>query len=149
MSECNSSITGWLKQLIEGFMKAEPNEQNNYEISDECFQTIIEGLKRLNEYVTWLQKAYDQKISKLDTQTLREQFADLAHKQWSGWMEYLFEKSTKNEDGTVTIPRWAVDRWSRQINTEYKDLSQQEQDSDRTEADKFLAVLDAIKKMEE
>jgi hypothetical protein len=77
----------------------------------------------------------------IDAQTLREKFADLAHRQWSGWMEYLFEKSTKNEDGTVTIPKWAVDRWTKQIKTDYKDLSQQEQDSDRTEADKFLAIL--------
>jgi hypothetical protein len=82
----------------------------------------------------------------IDKNALREQFADLAHRQWSGWMEYLFEKSTKNEDGTVTIPKWAVDRWNRQIATEYKDLSEQEKDSDRAEADKFLTVLDVIEK---
>jgi len=73
---------------------------------------------------------------------LRENLAALAHEQWSGWMEYLFEKSFKNEDGTVTMPKWAVDRWSRQMKTSYKDLSLQEQDSDRIEADKFLKVLD-------
>jgi hypothetical protein len=72
---------------------------------------------------------------------LREKFADLAHQQWSGWMEYLFEKSIKNEDGTVTIPKWAVDRWKRQIKTDYKDLSEAEQNSDRNEADKFLKLL--------
>ena len=55
--------------------------------------------------------------------SLHEQFADLAHRQWSGWMKYLFEKSTKNEDGTVTIPKWAVDRWTKQIATDYKDLN--------------------------
>ncbi|MGH0417525.1 hypothetical protein [Bacillus cereus] len=74
-------------------------------------------------------------------ETLKEDLSNLAHEQWSGWMEYLFSKSVKNEDGTVTIPKWAVDRWERQANTPYKDLSEEEQNSDRKEADKFLKVI--------
>ena len=74
---------------------------------------------------------------------LREQLAELAHEQWSGWMKYLFDKSTINDDGTATIPPWAVERWYRQMNTEYKDLPTHEQDSDRTEADK---IIDLVKK---
>lgn len=74
-------------------------------------------------------------------ETLKEDLSNLAHEQWSGWMEYLFSKSVKNEDGTVTIPKWAVDRWERQVNTSYKDLSEEEKDSDRKEADKFLKVI--------
>lgn len=74
-------------------------------------------------------------------ETLNEDLANLAHEQWSGWMKYLFEKSTKNEDGTVNIPACAVERWERQINTPYNELSEQEQISDRNEADKFLEVL--------
>lgn len=73
---------------------------------------------------------------------LREELADLAHKQWSGWMEYLFSKGNKNEDGTFTIPAWAVERWERQLNTEYKDLSESEKDSDRNEADKFIDAFE-------
>lgn len=72
---------------------------------------------------------------------LREELAALCHEQWSGWMRYLFEKSTENEDGTVTIPAWAVTRWKHQTETAYADLTGQEQDSDRAEADKFLAIL--------
>ncbi|HDR3523998.1 TPA: hypothetical protein QCN93_004711 [Bacillus pacificus] len=74
-------------------------------------------------------------------ETLKEDLSNLAHEQWSGWMEYLFSKSVKNEDGTVIIPKWAVDRWERQVNTSYKDLSEEEKDSDRKEADKFLKVI--------
>lgn len=74
-------------------------------------------------------------------ETLKEDLANLAHEQWSGWMKYLFEKSTKNEDGTVTIPKWAVERWERQINTPYGGLSEEEQNSDRNEANKFLKVI--------
>ena len=75
---------------------------------------------------------------------LREQLADLAHQQWSGWMRYLFSKGTFNEDGTWTMPAWAVERWQRQMITSYEALSETEQESDRHEADKFLALLQRV-----
>ena len=71
---------------------------------------------------------------------IREKLANLCHEQWSGWMQYLFSKCEKNVDGTMTMPQWAVERWVRQMQTPYADLSGAEQDSDRTEADKFLGL---------
>ena len=72
---------------------------------------------------------------------LREDLAEYAHEAWSGWMEYLFRKSTKNADGTVTIPAWAVERWERQQTASYQSLPEQEKESDREEADKMLLLL--------
>lgn len=72
---------------------------------------------------------------------IREILADLCHQQWSGWMEYLFSKGIFNKDGTWTMPAWAVDRWKKQMNTPYANLSDTEQESDRIEADKFLIIL--------
>lgn len=74
---------------------------------------------------------------------LKEEIADLCHDQWSGWMKYLFSKChpSKSEKGALVIPEWAVKRWKRQTETPYKDLSEEEKDSDRTEADKFLLAL--------
>ena len=81
---------------------------------------------------------------------MREALAKLAHEQWSGWMKYLFSKSipykpgeVQAEVGAVIIPKWAVDRWKRQMRSSFAELSAKERDSDRTEADKFLAVLNA------
>ncbi len=88
---------------------------------------------------------------------IREKLAELVHKQWSGWMEYLFDKCSKvvwtetwkNQDNTSSfdvkeytsvIPRWAVDRWSRQVATDYQDLSEEEKNSDRKEADRVLNI---------
>lgn len=51
---------------------------------------------------------------------LREALAHYAHDAWSGWMRYLFAKSRRNQDGTVTIPQCGVDRWVRQMNTAYR-----------------------------
>ena len=82
--------------------------------------------------------AYTREISITD---LTEKLADLAHRQWSGWMEYLFEKSTLNDDGTVTIPKWAADRWKRQIETAYKDLPEEEKESDWEEARRVIEAI--------
>jgi hypothetical protein len=72
---------------------------------------------------------------------LREQLAALAHKQWAGWMKYLFEKSIEGGDGCIEIPALFVARWKRQMNTSYVDLPENEKESDRAEADKMLRVI--------
>ena len=72
---------------------------------------------------------------------LREKLARLAHEQWSGWMKYMFGKCRKLTNGKMIIPKWAVERWSWQMVVPYDDLSEEEKNSDRTEADKFLALL--------
>jgi hypothetical protein len=78
---------------------------------------------------------------------LRETLADLQHKQWSGWMNYLFGKCEHGthdgfEDGSLVIPAWAVERWKRQAATPYFDLPDNEKESDRIEADKYLPLID-------
>lgn len=77
---------------------------------------------------------------------MKEKLAAKAHEQWSGWMKYLFENSIKNYDGTVTIPKWAVDRWNRQMNQTYSDLPEAEKDSDRREAEKVLLMCKKLTK---
>lgn len=72
---------------------------------------------------------------------IREKLAVYAHVSWSGWMEYLFKKSTLNPDGTVTIPVWAVERWKRQVETPYSELHDSEKESDRKEADCILQIV--------
>lgn len=71
----------------------------------------------------------------------REEIANLCHKQWSSWMEYLFSKGVSNNNGSWTIPSEFVERWTRQMNTSYTSLSEPEKDSDRKEADKFIHFL--------
>ena len=76
-----------------------------------------------------------------ESDVLRERLAELAHEQWSNRMLYLFSKCTPGPDGTRTMPAWAVARWTRQMQTTYQELTKEEQDSDRKEADKFLGVI--------
>lgn len=77
-----------------------------------------------------------------ENKILLEQLANLAHEQWSGWLMHLFSKGKFNKDGTWTMPSWAVSRWTKQMNTKYCDLTQEEQDSDRAEAGKFLLIVE-------
>lgn len=70
-----------------------------------------------------------------------EDLSDLEHESWSSWMKYLFSVSKKNDDGTVTIPKNKVERWKRQAETDYDDLTNKEKESDRKEVRKFMKVI--------
>ena len=72
---------------------------------------------------------------------LRERLAENQHEIWVHWMEYLFSVSIQNNDGSYTIPIHKVNRWRRQMITPYGELSEQEKESDREQADKIFAVL--------
>ena len=78
---------------------------------------------------------------------IREKLSDQCHKQWSNWIEYLFSKCFSEtgqfdkDTGNLVIPGWAVERWTRQLRTPYNKLSEEEKDSDRKEADKFIRLL--------
>jgi hypothetical protein len=57
--------------------------------------------------------------------------AEIQHEIWSHWMKYMFSICIENgEEGFVTIPKEKVNRWKRQLNTLYKDLSPDEKLSD-------------------
>jgi hypothetical protein len=56
-------------------------------------------------------------------------------------MKYMFGCGTFNDDGSWTMPADKVERWKRQMNTEYRDLSDSERESDRHQADKVINHL--------
>lgn len=72
---------------------------------------------------------------------LREELSAYSHSSWAGWMKYLFSKAERNPDDSVTIPSDSVERWYRQMETEYANLPEDEKKSDREEADKMLAIM--------
>ena len=71
----------------------------------------------------------------------RETLAALQHTQWSGWMRHLFSRCVWNDERGMLIPREWADRWHRQVETPYSELSEAEKNSDREEADRVLALL--------
>ena len=75
--------------------------------------------------------------------------ANLEHIRWASWQKYMFSKGYvfskqdggKLELGDFVLPTEFVDRWFRQIDTKYKDLSEQEKESDRKETRNYLPLL--------
>lgn len=72
---------------------------------------------------------------------LIEKLADYEHDRWSKWQTYLFSKCLKSKEGELIIPKEYVERWTRQMNTSFRDLTDQEQESDRKEARKILEII--------
>jgi len=73
----------------------------------------------------------------------REELAAVQHEIWSHWMKYMFTQC-HHTIGGILIPANKVERWSRQMAVPYSELSEQEKESDREQADKVLAVLSDI-----
>lgn len=71
----------------------------------------------------------------------QEILAAKIHCQWSSWMKYLFAQGKFNDDGTWTMELWAVDRWMRQMNSSYENLSEAEKESDRVEVNIYLTSI--------
>ncbi|MCT4612087.1 MAG: hypothetical protein N4A47_01800 [Clostridia bacterium] len=70
-----------------------------------------------------------------------EKLADLEHSRWSKWQKYLHSKCVKNEDGSLTIPKELVERWERQIETSYNELTEKEKESDRRQVRNTINLL--------
>jgi len=82
----------------------------------------------------------------VDRRTLRETVAQLCHAQWAGWMEWMFEKVSLvlKEPPDPEYPETWIARWQRQMKTPYSYLSEQEKESDRREADKFIRLFQEL-----
>ena len=77
-----------------------------------------------------------------------EELADLVHEIWADWMKYMFSKGHRrniNQSrlwGEVWImPEDLRQRWTRQMNTDYEELSEKEKESDREIALKILELV--------
>jgi hypothetical protein len=76
---------------------------------------------------------------------LMEKLAEIEHTRWSKWQDYFFSKCEMHnlEDGYITMRLQAdlYERWRRQIETDYKDLSETEKESDRREVRSYLPLI--------
>lgn len=62
---------------------------------------------------------------------IREGMAERAHLTWQRWMAYMFTHLDEEHS----------ERWKRQASTAYKDLSEEEKESDRSIADEHFRYL--------
>lgn len=111
-------------------------EQWYYEVSTPRFENDSE-LEDLIDRIAAISAA------PVDAEGMVERLAALCHEQWSGWMRYLFDRCDYSGK-EVTIPLVWFHRWQRQMKTDYADLPKNEKESDRVEAQRIIATLEAI-----
>ena len=72
---------------------------------------------------------------------LVEELAKVEHARWAHWQKYVHTQCEQLEDGRLAIPAHLVERWERQIETPYEQLSDEEKKSDREQVAKVLPVI--------
>jgi len=70
-----------------------------------------------------------------------EALADVQHEIWSHWMKYMFKCGTFDEQGNWIMPFEKAQRWQRQMNTQYSELTEEEKQSDRDQVQKFIHLI--------
>jgi len=54
-----------------------------------------------------------------------EKLADIEHQRWASWQRYVHSKAVQVQSG-VYLPDSQIERWSEQIRTDYKNLSEED-----------------------
>jgi hypothetical protein len=72
---------------------------------------------------------------------LVETLAAVEHERWSHWQRYVHSKCERLPDGSLRIPVEFVDRWERQMDTAYADLTETEKESDREQVRRYLPLI--------
>lgn len=87
----------------------------------------------------------DKRLAKMDKvpkdlDELKEQLADIEHQRWADWQAYCHKVLREN---ITSCPQMEVvlERWDRQIATDYKDLTEKEKDSDRDQVDRYWYLI--------
>jgi hypothetical protein len=77
----------------------------------------------------------------LDAPETLEALSSVEHERWSHWQRYLHSRCVTNDDGSLIIPPDLVAQWTRQMATDYADLTEEEKESDREQAREYLSAL--------
>jgi len=83
------------------------------------------------------------KETTLSIEEVREILAAAIHDQWAHWTKYFLNALEIDSFSNQNQP--LVERWQRQINTPYSQLSEREKNSDREFADKFIKIVKLAK----
>ena len=75
---------------------------------------------------------------------LFEKLAAIEHQRWADWQRYVHGQSTKQQNGSLLIPFDLVERWTRQINTDYADLSEAEKEADRDQVLRYWHLIKPV-----
>src|SRR4051812_12623206 len=76
---------------------------------------------------------------------LIEALARIEHERWAHWQSYFLDQCVScGSDGALLIPGEMVRRWTRQIETPYDELPEEEKQSDRDQVERYLPRIEAL-----
>jgi hypothetical protein len=73
---------------------------------------------------------------------LLDKLAEIEHERWSHWQRYLHSQCEHAPDGSLVLPSTLVDRWTRQMDAPFADLTDAEKNSDREQVLRYLPVIE-------
>jgi hypothetical protein len=75
-----------------------------------------------------------------EVEKLREQLATIEHERWADWQTWVHKVINEGVEG-ATLEQF-MERWERQINTPYANLSEQEKISDLEQVDRYWPLIE-------
>lgn len=130
--------TSELKELLEIYKDELSNLQSKS--SSDHYNKISRSIEKMEKELT---RRNELPIHEFDmsNKELIEQLADKQHEIWSHCMQYQFSQCTQDENGNLVIPKEKVERWKRQMNTPYYELTEKEKQSYRDQVNKFIHLI--------
>lgn len=104
------------------------------DLCDKCYNKWKKEKPERDLFASEEYKKKKEKRLKEKAIALVEKIAPLEHEQWAHWTKYILDNLTDEN----------IERWKIQCQTDYKDLSEEEKESDRVWARKLLDI-DEIK----
>ena len=77
----------------------------------------------------------------LESEGFVDRLAVVEHERWAHWQRYLHAQCERNEGGSLVIPAELVARWSAQMDTPFRQLTEAERESDRDQVRRYLPLI--------
>ncbi|ESY82164.1 hypothetical protein NKJ16_08760 [Mesorhizobium sp. M0179] len=73
--------------------------------------------------------------------SITDELAAVEHERWSHWQRFVHEQASRLPDGSLLLPAELVERWERQIETSFEELTEKEKESDREQVRRYLPII--------
>lgn len=74
--------------------------------------------------------------------SITDELAAVEHERWAHWQRFVHDQASRQPDGSLRLPAELVERWERQIETRFEDLSEKEKESDREQVRRYLPIIE-------
>lgn len=74
--------------------------------------------------------------------SIMDELAAAEHERWAHWQRFVHDQASRKSDGSLLLPAELVERWERQIETPFDDLTEKEKESDRDQVRRYLPIIE-------